>query len=61
MITKAQNKALLAIAEVISKNPRWKEYSTYCINREKGLRKIAFKNLDNFIKSAQICAKLDNK
>ncbi len=53
MITKEQNKALLTIAEVISKNPRWKEYSTYCINREKGLRKLAFKNLDNFIKSAQ--------
>ncbi len=53
MITKEQNNALLTIAEVTSKNPKWKEYSTYCLNREKGVRKLAFKNLDNFIKSTQ--------
>ncbi len=53
MITKEQNNALLSIAEATSKNPKWKEYATYCINREKGLRKLAFKNLDNFITSTQ--------
>ncbi len=53
MITKEQNNALLTIAEVTSKNPKWKEYSAYCLNREKGLRKLAFKNLDNFITSTQ--------
>ncbi len=53
MIAKEQNKALLTIAKATNKNPKYKEYSAYCTNREKGLRKLAFKNLDNFIKSTQ--------
>lgn len=34
-------------------NPYWKEYANYCFAREKGLRKVAFKHLDNFLKATR--------
>ena len=35
------------------KNPLWTDFAKYCIDREKGLRNGAFKNLDNFLKLTQ--------
>lgn len=53
MIAKDQNIALLTVAKAASDNPEWKDYADYCVDREKGLRKQAFKKLDTFIKSTQ--------
>ncbi len=53
MITKDQNIALMTIANAASVNSEWKYYADYCFDREKGLRKQAFKKLDKFIKSTQ--------
>lgn len=36
------------------KNPKWINYVSCCIEREKGLRKVALKYLDEFIKEAEI-------
>lgn len=52
MIAKDQNKALLIVAESVKNNPDWIDYMQYCLNREKGLRKEAFKHLTNFINTA---------
>ena len=51
MIAKDQNIALLTVAKAASENSEWKDYAEYCIDREKGLRKQAFKKLAEFIKS----------
>lgn len=50
MIAKDQNTALLIVGNSALKNPEWIDYANYCFNREKGLRKEAFKHLDNFLK-----------
>jgi hypothetical protein len=52
MIAKDQNIALLTVANSALLNSDWTEYANYCFDREKGLRKVAFKHLDNFLKSA---------
>ena len=51
MIEKNQNTALLTVGNSALKNSDWTDYANYCYDREKGLRKEAFKNLDNFLKS----------
>jgi hypothetical protein len=51
MIAKDQNIALLTVGNLALKNPDWTDYANYCFNREEGLRKAAFKHLDNFLKS----------
>lgn len=51
MIAKDQNIALLTVAKAASENSEWKDYAEYCIDREKGLRKQAFKKLAEFLKS----------
>lgn len=53
MIAEDQNKALLILAHATQKREEWREYAAYCLNREKGLRKDAFKHLDNFIKATK--------
>lgn len=53
MITKDQNIALLSVGNLASKNPKWIDYANYCIDREKGLRKQAFKHLNEFLKSTE--------
>lgn len=53
MITKKQNKALLIVGSSALKNPEWTSYASYCLDREKGLRKEAFRHLDNFIISTE--------
>lgn len=49
MIAKDQNIALKKIAKEALKNPLWESFAKYCIDRERGLRKQAFKELDDFI------------
>jgi len=49
MTAKEQNTTLLVIASEASKINSWKDFSKYCFEREKGLRKSAFQNLSNFI------------
>ncbi|HEX7869303.1 MAG TPA: hypothetical protein VF455_04240 [Chryseobacterium sp.] len=51
MIAKDQNIALLIVGNAALKNSDWTEYANYCFAREKGLRKEAFKYLENFLKS----------
>ena len=53
MIAKDQNIALLTVGKAASENSEWKEYAEYCLDREKGLRKQAFKKLNNFLISTQ--------
>lgn len=51
MITKEQNDALLVVGNSVMQNPSWSDYAWYCFDREKGLRKEAFKHLENFLKT----------
>jgi hypothetical protein len=51
MIAKDQNVALVTVGNAALKNSDWTDYVNYCLDREKGLRKEAFKHLDNFLKS----------
>lgn len=53
MIGTDQNIALLTVGNSALKNPLWTDFAQYCIDREKGLRRGAFKNLDNFLKSTE--------
>lgn len=54
MITKDQNKALLIVGNAALKNAVWTDYTNYCFDREKGLRKEAFKHLDKFLNSTEL-------
>ncbi|HYE53414.1 MAG TPA: hypothetical protein VD996_01175 [Chitinophagaceae bacterium] len=51
MITNDQNIALLTVGNAALNNPDWTDYANYCFAREKGLRKAAFKHLDNFFQA----------
>jgi hypothetical protein len=51
VIAKDQNIALLTVGKAALTNPDWTEYVNYCFAREKGLRKEAFKCLDNFLRA----------
>ncbi|MFV0538090.1 MAG: hypothetical protein ACK5M3_12070 [Dysgonomonas sp.] len=53
MIANSQNEALLILASSTKEKVEWAEYANYCSDREKGLRKTAFKHFDTFIKDAQ--------
>ena len=53
MIASSQNEALLILAHSTKKKVEWVEYANYCFDREKGLRKTAFRHLDTFIKDTQ--------
>ncbi len=53
MIAKDQNIALLTVGNSALKNSDWTDYANYCFDREKGLRKEAFKHLDIFLKSTE--------
>jgi hypothetical protein len=52
MISQDQNKALLTVGNAALTNPNWTEYANYCLAREKGLRKMAFNYLEDFLASA---------
>lgn len=51
MISDSQNAALLIIGNAACKNTLWQDYANYCFDREKGLRKEAFVNLNKFLTS----------
>ena len=53
MIASSQNEALLTLANSAQEKTEWADYANYCFDREKGLRKEAFKHLDLFIEDAQ--------
>lgn len=53
MIAKGQNEALLILANSAKEKAEWTEYANYCFDREKGLRKNAFKHLEIFIKDSK--------
>jgi hypothetical protein len=53
MIAKDQNIALLTVGNSALKNSEWTNYANYCFDREKGLRKEAFRHLDIFLKSTE--------
>lgn len=50
MIAKDQNIALLIVGNSALKNSDWINYANYCFDRERGLRKEAFRHLDEFLK-----------
>lgn len=54
MISKSQNKALLTIAKITTKEPAWQAYADYCLDREKGLRKQVFTKLSAFIRPRKV-------
>lgn len=56
MITEQQNSALKIVAQAASKNPKYKSYMEYCLDRERGLRKQAFVKLRKFIDSTDTWA-----
>lgn len=53
MITNEQDDALRIVGNAALENPGWTDYANYCFEREKGLRKEAFRYLDSFLKSAE--------
>jgi len=53
MKTTLQNTNLLTVGNTALKNPDWTDYAKYCIEREKGYRKEAFKYLDLFINATE--------
>ncbi len=53
MIANSQNIALLTVGNSALKNADWTDYAKYCLDREKGLRKEAFKRLEKFLKSTE--------
>lgn len=53
MIAESQNAALLIVGSRASRNENWMEYTQYCFDREKGLRKEAFSHLNEFLKLSQ--------
>jgi len=53
MISTEQNIALLTIGNEAIKKSEWVDFGNYCFEREKGLRKEAFRYLDSFLTSTQ--------
>lgn len=53
MISRNQDTALLIVGNSALENVYWVHYANYCLYREKGLRKEAFKHLENFLKSSR--------
>ncbi|MDR1850323.1 MAG: hypothetical protein LBQ75_09815 [Zoogloeaceae bacterium] len=53
MLTKEKDSVVLGIENAAMKNPKWADYAAYCFDREKGLRKSAFKRLDKFLESTE--------
>lgn len=53
MITEEQNRALVTVGKAATINPAWQHYSNYCFEREKGRRKEALNELDQFLATAK--------
>jgi hypothetical protein len=53
MISKSQNDALRIVGNAASERNEWVKYAEYCFLRERGLRKEAFKILDEFLIDAE--------
>ncbi|MDR1701369.1 MAG: hypothetical protein LBR56_01180 [Sporomusaceae bacterium] len=49
MLSKSQNDALLIVGNAANEHKEWVKYAEYCVLRERGLRKEAFKILDEFL------------
>ena len=49
MISDDQNQALLTVGNAAARHPAWASYAVYCLEREQGLRKIAFQHLATFL------------
>jgi hypothetical protein len=52
MITTDQNQALLTVGNQATHHPAWADYAAYCLTREQGLRKDAFRHLTTFLAKA---------
>jgi len=61
MKTRVKNTNLQTVGNSALKNPDWADYAKYCIKKENGLRKEAFKNLDSFIKTTESWTKEQRK
>ncbi|MGI4737510.1 MAG: hypothetical protein ACRYG7_20275 [Janthinobacterium lividum] len=53
MITTEQNQALLTVGNQAAHHPAWADYAAYCLTREQGLRKDAFRQLTTFLAKAE--------
>lgn len=49
MISESQNKALIIVGNAANEYKEWKKYAEYCFLRARGLRKEAFKTLNEFL------------
>jgi hypothetical protein len=54
MISDTQNQALLTVGHAAAQVPTYADYAAYCIAREQGLRKVAFRHLDVFTRQAKM-------
>ena len=46
-------KMLIEVADEASKSPEWSDYAAFCLSRERGLRREAFRALERFITSLE--------
>lgn len=53
MISSGQNECLRTVAALASNNAAWADYAAYCTDRERGLRRSAFQNLEQFLATAR--------
>lgn len=53
MISTEQNQALLTVGNAAARHPAWADYAAYCVTREQGLRKDAFRHLTTFLARAE--------
>jgi hypothetical protein len=53
MITTEQNQALLIVGNQATHHLAWADYAAYCLTREQGLRKDAFRHLTTFLAEAE--------
>jgi len=53
MIAESQNTALLTVGKAAAENKEWTKFAQYCFDREKGLRKEAFGQLNDFLKNTE--------
>jgi hypothetical protein len=53
VISSGQNQCLRDVAVLALNNAAWADYAAYCTDRERGLRRQAFRHLDRFLATAR--------
>jgi hypothetical protein len=61
MISDRQNECLRAVADLAAQCASWTNYAAYCSDRERGLRRRAFEQLDVFLAASESWSFRDRK